>query len=74
LSKQNNTMQAHQQRVIEEKTELDAKREKLDQFIQTSIAFPTLPGVERERLREQLRVMGEYSDILDQRIAAFSAQ
>ncbi len=63
-------MQPHQQRVIDEKSELDAKREKLTAFTFTD-TFEALPADERSRLNRQHSVMTEYSAILGERIAAF---
>jgi hypothetical protein len=64
-------MQPHQQRVVDEKAELDAKAEKLSDFIGNSDIFPTLDTAEQERLKEQNDVMWQYSEILGARIAAF---
>lgn len=61
----------HQQRVVDEKTELDAKRERLLSFLNTD-TFRGLDQAEKDRLRTQHAVMGLYSDILHQRISAFS--
>ncbi len=63
-------MQPHQQRVIDEKTELDAKLKKLTAFTFTD-TFEALPSDERGRLNRQHGIMGQYSDILGERIAAF---
>lgn len=63
-------MQPHQQRVVDEKTELDEKLEKLSAFFGNPI-FTSLPDVEQNRLNRQKVVMKEYSDILGERIAAF---
>ena len=65
-------MAPHQQRVVDEKTELDAKREKLVAFGGTAI-FASLPQEEQERLDRQASCMTEYSEILGERIAAFPA-
>jgi len=65
------TMQPHQQRVIDEKAELDAKMDKLTAFIDTPI-FSSLPAQEQERLVRQLHYMGHYTAVLGERIAAFS--
>lgn len=65
-------MEDFQQRVVDEKKELDEKREKLAAFFTGSI-FPTLPVEERVRLERQLDAMNEYSSILGERIAAFAA-
>ena len=64
-------MQPHQQRVVDEKAELDDKIVKLDYFTQTSPHWAGLPQEEKDRLTEQLAVMQKYSDILAARIAAF---
>ena len=64
-------MQPHQQRVVDEKTELDEKLAKLGEFIESSPIFAGLPDGERKRLVRQKSCMGEYSEILGERIAAF---
>ena len=64
-------MQPHQQRVVDEKTELDKKATALSNFIGTSQIFVTLDLAEQVRLREQNDVMWQYSEILGARIAAF---
>jgi hypothetical protein len=61
----------HQQRVVDEKTELDKKASALSQFIGYSFIFTQLDGAEQERLREQNDVMWQYSEILGARIKAF---
>jgi hypothetical protein len=65
-------MAPHQQRVIDEKAELDAKIEKLATF-RTLGVFASLPDSEQERLVRQHSCMTEYSGILGERIAAFPA-
>ncbi|MPS99508.1 MAG: hypothetical protein E2581_13545 [Pseudomonas sp.] len=60
----------HQQRVVDEKQELDEKREKLGAFKNTDL-FASLPWQEQERLNTQAHVMTMYSAILGARIAAF---
>lgn len=66
-------LQSHQQRVVDEKMELDTKLEKLLAFIGAGSGkiFQTLSTEERERLTSQARIMREYSDILADRINAF---
>lgn len=64
-------MQPHQQRVVDEKKDLDDKLDKLKAFIETNPVFKTLHEDERGRLNRQFDVMAEYSGILGQRIAAF---
>ena len=61
----------HQQRVINEKGELDEKATALSNFIRSSQIFETLDPAEQERLKEQNDVMWQYSEILGKRIAAF---
>ena len=61
----------HQQRVVDEKNELDLKLGKLRIFLNGAI-FPTLDEAERKRLIEQTNLMNGYSGVLGQRIAAFS--
>ncbi len=64
-------MQPHQQRVVDEKTELDDKMVKLFAFVNTNPVFDSLPKDEQIRLKCQLNIMGFYSEILKARIAAF---
>jgi hypothetical protein len=64
-------MQPHQQRVIDEKVELDKKISGLSMFMEKPGMFGGLPELERMRLFAQRRVMVEYSNILGERIAAF---
>ncbi len=67
-------LQPHQQRVVDEKTELDEKLNKLHAFIfgNGNELFVGLPHAEQNRLARQLQVMGEYSKILSERIEAFN--
>lgn len=67
------TYAPHQQRVIDEKTELDDKLTKLKAFIDGTAIFAGLPDDEKERLVRQHSCMTEYSEILGERIAAFTA-
>lgn len=60
----------HQQRVVDEKSELDEKLGKLTAFFPSAI-FAGLDGAERERLQRQAVHMAAYSDVLGERIAAF---
>jgi hypothetical protein len=66
------TLPPHQQRVVDERDELDSKAAKLNSFFETPI-FDGLDAAEQGRLRTQLVAMETYSDILRERIAAFSA-
>jgi hypothetical protein len=63
-------MLPHQQRVVDEKSDLDAKLQRLKAFWDSPI-FPTLPDAEKERLERQSNIMDEYSRVLGERIAAF---
>lgn len=65
-------MHPYQQRVIDEKTELDTKAKALSEFIGNSPIFETLDPAEQERLKEQNDVMWQYSEILGTRIVAFA--
>jgi hypothetical protein len=62
--------EAYQERVIEEKRELDVKRENLERFINGAI-FLSLPPDEQERLRSQRYFMNGYSEVLGRIIEAF---
>lgn len=63
-------MEAYQERVVAEKSELDDKIAKLYQFRTTPI-FNGLDPAEQSRLTDQQVTMQEYSRILGERIAAF---
>lgn len=64
-------MPAHQQRVVLERMELAEKAEALESFINNNPLFLTLPECEREDMRDQLKHMRDYSDVLMQRICRF---
>ena len=64
-------MEPYQQRVVDEKTALDEKIEKLESFIETKV-FYNLVGDEKYMLTRQLDIMKVYSEILEDRISAFS--
>lgn len=61
---------AHQQRVVDEKAELDAKRNSLQEFMLSTV-FGTLSDAERKDLIQQYDVMTQYSNILESRIGRF---
>lgn len=65
-------MQPHQELVVTEKADLDEKILKLKAFICDSPVFQALDIAERARLWQQMGVMRWYSDILGERVAAFS--
>lgn len=66
-------MQPHQQRVVQEHTELTDRIDKLDIFTGATSVFNTLPDDERNRMMAQLHAMELYAFILQQRIDAFTA-
>ena len=63
-------MLPHQQRVVDEKSELDEKLAKLSGFFSNPI-FAGLAPEEQCRLKSQAYHMSEYSRILGQRIENF---
>lgn len=65
------TPSTYQQRVIDEKAELDARLEKLAAF-QASDAFAALALISQEHLEAQLVAMTDYSDALNERIELFT--
>jgi len=66
------SLQPHQQRVVQEKAELDDKAMKLSNFIGLNPIFANIDSAEQERLKEQCEIMWQYSEILGKRIAAFT--
>lgn len=64
-------MAPHQQRVVEEKDDLDGKCNRLAGFISGDV-FSNLDEAEKSRLNRQLVVMSSYSEILAERITAFN--
>ena len=65
-------MLPHQQRVVDEKNELDVKAKALSNFIGLNPAFESIDPEEQERMKEQCEIMWQYSEILGKRIAAFA--
>jgi len=63
-------IQPFQQRVINEKAELDTRIDKLVDFIAGGV-YPTLEAHERDRLIRQRLIMHQYSLILAERIEHF---
>lgn len=68
------TYAPHEQRVMQEKTELDAKRLALRNFIEDTPKFYALDVIDRELLVNQLAAMNAYTAALGQRIARFVPQ
>ena len=65
------TLKPHQQRVVDEKKDLDEKIVNLTAFIYGNKEFAGLSGEEQGMLQAQLEVMKAYSDILFDRIENF---
>jgi hypothetical protein len=65
-------MQPHQQRVVDEKTELDERLTKLIAFLDNPL-FAGLDSDEQDRMKRQAEHMTNYSVVLGERIAAFPA-
>jgi hypothetical protein len=63
-------MESYQQRVVDEKADLDGKLERLTAFI-GSDKFASVPEPEQWRMRTQKWAMICYSEVLGSRIAAF---
>lgn len=66
-------LQPHQQRVVDEKDELDVKYHKLFEFILGDQFFSLCDEAERGRMIRQLNAMSAYSKILGERIGAWGA-
>jgi hypothetical protein len=64
-------MKPHQKRVVDEKTALDEKLNKLKEFLVSDI-FDGLTMQEQELLKIQSSYMQSYSDILAERIHYFN--
>ena len=65
-------MQDYQKRVIEEKAELDERLLHLRHFIKVgNDVYENLPWSEKARLTRQVLAMGDYSQVLKERIDAF---
>jgi hypothetical protein len=68
-----NTLQPHQQRVVNEKADLDGRLAKLRAFCAAiGGTFDSLPTEEKQRLTRQEELMSELSAVLGERIEAFS--
>lgn len=64
----------HQQRVVAERNEVAARMEKLAVFIIEDPAYRELHQAEKDRLNRQGEIMGQYVQVLDERIAAFGGE
>lgn len=67
------TIYQFQQRVIEEKADLDAKITRLADFIVFSPTYKSLESDEKDRLNRQHAAMRTYSGVLRERIEAFES-
>ena len=65
------TMEPYQQRVVDEKAELDEKIKKLKEFM-VKPTFLTLPLHERNIMSRQLGAMDYYSECLAERVLFFN--
>jgi len=66
------TFAPHQQRVVDEKSALDEKHDKLRDFLgRNDFLSIVADEKERERLYRQSSIMAEYSKVLGERINAF---
>lgn len=63
-------LQPYQQRVIDEKAELDVKIQKLTEFL-SSDKSESVEADEKDRMKWQLDIMEDYSEVLGERIANF---
>lgn len=61
----------HQQRVVDEQTELERKLKALRDFISGNPTFDKLPAEDRTLLKTQMDLMSAYSNVLSLRIARF---
>jgi len=68
-------MEAYQQRVVEERDELEARMKKLGKFIRPEVGGPDPVSVnELDRLQRQEMVMKLYFHVLTERIDAFTQE
>lgn len=64
-------MQPHQQRVVDEKNELEIKAKALSHFISENPLFNSIEPAEQERMKLQNDIMWQYFEVLQDRIANF---
>jgi hypothetical protein len=65
-------MKPHQERVVQERTDLAEKLEKLDAFLGDTAKFRALDFSDGCLLVEQSEIMRAYVEVLDARIARFA--
>lgn len=61
----------YQERVVQEREDLNNKIVKLKTFMEDSTLFSKVPTEERQRMGRQLVAMTQYRVVLDERIAAW---
>lgn len=66
-------MEPYQQRVVDEKADLDAKLQRLNGFFDTD-TFAKLDPTDQELMERQASFMQGYSDVLGMRINRFTTQ
>lgn len=69
----NDKQWTYQDRVAKEKEDLDLKVKKLNKFI-SSPYFIEMDDFEQSLLQKQLKIMGDYSIVLAQRVCVFRGQ
>lgn len=67
-------MQPHQERVVAESNEFRERLTKLTAFISRDEIFKSLDAEDQDLLRRQRNLMGDYLDVLGERIARFAQQ
>jgi hypothetical protein len=66
-------LEPYQQRVVDEKTQLDEKLNKLVEFI-GGLQFARLDDIDRNLLLQQRLIMTNYSAVLNKRINRFTSK
>lgn len=64
-------LQPHQQRVVDEKADLDDRRQKLQAFLLADPRAVAMDEAEKSRMERQYAAMSLYSDVLAERIDAW---
>ena len=67
-------MKDWQQRIIDEKNELDEKTIKLERFINENLSFDALTAQDQELLKAQLEIMKAYIAILIARMHSLNIE
>lgn len=64
-------LQPHEERVVQERNELNEKLEKLSHFMDKTAVYIDLPKRDKELLIAQENIMVQYQQILNERIGRF---